>query len=114
MLGLLVHGDNHFIVAGPLPSLAAARRLAWRWEVPAPGITAAPEELPWRIVTKAFREELEWAVVLEGSSPRTAAVEALLAELEARAVAVHRGPGPWLAAGGSGGWPGREWPGEEA
>ena len=86
MLGILVHGDNHFIVEGPAPpDLATARRLAWRWEVPQLG--GAPREpIEWRIVTKAFRENLEWAVILPGDNPVTPAVQQLLNELASRGV----------------------------
>ena len=88
MLGILVHGDNHFIVEGPSPpDRTTAQRLAWRWERPQLG-GAQPEPVAWRIVTKAFRENLEWAVVLPGDQPVTAAVRQLLDELAARGVEI--------------------------
>ncbi len=70
-----------------MPDLATARRLAWRWEVPQPG-GAALEPVDWRIVTKAFREDLEWAILLPGDNPVTPAVRQLLDELMARGVAI--------------------------
>ena len=89
MLGILVHGDNHFIVEGPAaPDLATARRLAWRWEVPQLGGPPL-DPIPWRIVTKAFRENLEWAVVLPCDKPVTPAVQRLLNELAARGIQLH-------------------------
>jgi hypothetical protein len=89
VLGILVHGDNHFIVEGPAaPDLETALRLAWRWEVPQLGV--APPPVPWRIITKAFREDLVWAIVLEGDQPNSPAVQELLAELAARGVPIQR------------------------
>ena len=86
MLGILVHGDNHFIVEGPAaPDRETARRLTWRWEVPQLGAAAA-EPTAWRIITTAFRENLEWAIVLPGDNPVTPAVRQLLDELAARGI----------------------------
>lgn len=52
----------------------------------------------WRIVTRAFREDLEWAVVLRSTAagPQLAVAQ-LLAEVAARGVEIHYGVGPWLA-----------------
>jgi hypothetical protein len=33
MVGILVHGNNHFIVPGPIPDDATALALAWHWSV---------------------------------------------------------------------------------
>jgi hypothetical protein len=96
MIGLLVHGSNHFIVEGPLPSPVEARALVWRWEFPRVGDPPAPG--PWRIVTKAFREDLEWAVALAGETKPTPAVLELLEELRGRGVVIHHAPGPLLPA----------------
>ena len=71
-----------------------ARRLAWRWEVPRLGEPAAEEEapLPWRIVTKAFREDLEWAIVLRCEEEEVSvAVQELLNGLAARGIEIERG-----------------------
>ena len=90
MLGILVHGDNHFIVEGPTPpDREMARRLAWLWEVPQLGVEREPVE--WRIVTKAFRENLEWAIVLPGDNLVTPAVRQLLDELAARGIDIEAG-----------------------
>lgn len=94
--GLLVHGSNHFIVNGPAPSIEVARALVRRWEFPSIGFTA-PKEDPlaeWSICTKAFREDLQWAVVLSGDTAHTAAVSQLLEELSARGVTAFEGGGP--------------------
>ena len=89
MVGILVHGDNHFIVNGPLPSPQQAAELATHWTLIRIG-SKTPEHLrEWTISTKEFRENLQWAVVLTaGSAPQTA-VEQLLAELQARGVDIH-------------------------
>src|SRR3954465_13488285 len=51
--GILVHGSNHLIVAGPEPTLHQARRLIHVWEFPQIGPT--PETPGWSIKTKEFR-----------------------------------------------------------
>lgn len=90
--GILVHGSNHLIVAGPRPSLAEARWLIKAWELPQIG--TIPDTLGWTIKTKEFRENLEWAVVLDNGEPQTQTVLSLLEELMARGIAISRGPGP--------------------
>lgn len=86
MIGLLVFADNHFIVAGPRPDRDAAVALTKQWSViqigdvvPIPG---------WEMRTKAYREDLEWAVVVEGGGAQSPAVVALLDEMAARGVAI--------------------------
>lgn len=110
MQGILVHGANHFIVRGPLPDLKAARRLVRLWEIPELGRSAPmPPRLPWQMVNKAFREDLAWAVVLEGSEAASPAVAQLLAEMDGRGVRIQRGPGPWGPEDGDG-WVGDRFP----
>lgn len=91
MLGILVHGDNHFIVNGPNPSARQARALAWNWERPTleSPKQSGPDLSAWSICTKAFREHLEWAVVIEGDGPHSDAVAQLLHELQARGIAIQ-------------------------
>lgn len=89
MVGILVHGDNHFIVRGPLPDRATALNLARHWSIIQIGRTTPPELQPWTIITKEFRENLEWAVVVPGDVGMSAAVTQLLNELAARGIAVH-------------------------
>lgn len=107
VIGILVHGSNHFIVEGPLPDPDAARKLVRLWEIPR---LEAPPVIPWRVVTRAFRENLEWAVVLEGGSPVQANVQQLIAEVRGRGVDVREGPGPLKAADPGAHWRGQAWP----
>ena len=89
MVGILVHGDNHFIVRGPLPDRETALALVRHWSVIKIGAATPPELNRWRIVVKEFRENLEWAVVVPGEAELSPAVRTLLDELAARGVAVH-------------------------
>lgn len=84
MTGILVHGDNHFIVEGPRPNETEAESLAQTWSLIQLG--PFPETPGWRIINKAFRENLEWAVVVPAASAQSEAVRTLLAELAARGV----------------------------
>lgn len=89
MPGLLVHGDNHFVVRGPEPDDATAQALVRHWSVIQIG-RQTPEHLQaWRISTKEFREELEWAAIV-GPGPHTPAVDQLLHELADRGIAIRR------------------------
>ncbi len=90
MPGILVHGDNHFIVRGPLPTEAAARALVRHWSLIQIGAATPPELQPWRISTREFRENLQWAVVVPGDGETSPAVAQLLAELAARGIAIDR------------------------
>lgn len=89
MIGILVCGDNHFIVEGPLPDRAIAAALARHWSIIQIGGTTPPSLLSWSIVTRAFREDLAWAVVVQGHGEVTPAVAQLLAELSARGIAIR-------------------------
>jgi hypothetical protein len=89
MTGLLVHGDNHFIVRGPLPSRATALDLVRHWSVIQIGATTPPALDPWSIVSREFRENLAWAVIVPADSDISLAVVELLAELSARGVPIH-------------------------
>jgi hypothetical protein len=90
MVGILVHGDNHFIVRGPLPDHDSALELVRHWSVINIG-TATPALLDrWQIVTKEFRENLEWAVVVPGEREPSSAVQTLLHELAARGITPER------------------------
>jgi hypothetical protein len=90
MVGLLVHGDNHFIVRGPLPDRAAALALVEYWSLIQIGSTTPAALHPWQIVTREFRENLEWAVVVAAATTISTAVSTLMAELSARGVAIER------------------------
>ena len=89
MVGILVHGDNHFIVRGPLPDRAAALALVRHWSVIQIGGTTPPALDQWRISSREFRENLEWAVVAPAESEISAAVAELLAGLSARGITIH-------------------------
>jgi hypothetical protein len=89
MLGILVHGDNHFVVRGPRPDDAEAWALARHWSVIRIGASTPPELEKWRISTSEFRENLEWAVIVAGKGEISLAVTQLLGELAARGVSVH-------------------------
>jgi hypothetical protein len=89
MVGILVHGDNHFIVRGPMPDRITALALARHWSLIQIG-QATPDGLEkWQIVTREFRENLEWAVVIPGENVNSPAVTQLLNELSARGIAIH-------------------------
>jgi hypothetical protein len=89
MIGILVHGDNHFIVHGPLPDQATALALARHWSIIQIGQTTPPSLRSWTIVTRAFREDLAWAVVVPGDGETTPAVAKLLKDLSARGIAIR-------------------------
>lgn len=89
MLGILVIGNNHFIVDGPEPDPEQARALARQWSIIRIG-NAEPPIPGWQIRTKAFREDLKWAVVIDTGETPSPAVTVLLAELEARGVSPRR------------------------
>jgi hypothetical protein len=89
MLGILVHGNNHFIVRGPLPGRAAALALARYWSLIQIGQKTPPELDQWRISTKEYRENLAWAVIVPGSGDISAAVSQLLRELSERGIQIH-------------------------
>jgi hypothetical protein len=89
MLGILVHGENHFIVQGPLPERDIAIALARHWSLIAIGAETPYPLDQWRIVSKAFRENLEWAVVVTGEGEISPAVAQLLEELATRGIVIH-------------------------
>jgi hypothetical protein len=96
MAGILVHGDNHFIVRGPLPDRDTALALVRLWSVIEIGAVTPSALDQWRIVSKEFRENLEWAVVVPGEAAISPAVTTLLDELSARGITIHESRlGPW-------------------
>jgi hypothetical protein len=90
MIGILVHGNNHFIVSGPLPDRATALALARHWSIIQIGQTTPLSLQSWSIVTLAFREDLEWAAIVPGDGEITPAVAQLLKELSARGIAIRK------------------------
>ena len=89
MLGILVLGDNHLILRGPLPDRPTALALAQHWSLIQIGRTTPPALNRWTISSQEFREDLEWAVIAPGDSPISPAVTQLLSELSARGIAIH-------------------------
>ena len=89
MVGIIVHGDNHFVVRGPLPDRNTARALIRHWSIIQIGATTPPWLEKWRISTTEFREDLEWAVNVPGDSEISPAVVQLLDELSARGITIH-------------------------
>ena len=89
MLGILVHGDNHFIVRGPCPDRDTAYNLVRHWSVIRIGAQTPPELELWRISTKEFRENLQWAIVIPGEGETSSAVAQLLDELAARGIVIQ-------------------------
>ena len=96
MVGILVHGDNHFITRGPTPDRETALALVRHWTLIHIGATAPPRLAGWHIVSREFRENLQWAVVVPGDGEISPAVTKLLDELAARGIAIHDSRrGPW-------------------
>jgi len=96
MVGILVVGDNHFIVRGLCPNRETALALARHWSLIQIGHTTPLALQPWSISTREFRENLQWAVVVPGDGEVTPAVAQLLEELSARGISVHNSSlGDW-------------------
>jgi hypothetical protein len=89
MVGILVHGDNHFIVRGSLPDRNVALALVRHWSLIQIGATTPPPLDRWQVITREFRENLEWAVVVPGDGEISPAVMQLLDELSARGITIH-------------------------
>ena len=96
MVGILVHGNNHFIVRGPLPDRETALALVRHWSLIQIGQTTPVTLQQWHISTREFRENLEWAVVVPGEGEISPPVEQLLNELSVRGIAIHNsGTASW-------------------
>lgn len=102
MVGILVYGDNHFIVRGPLPDRSSALALVRHWSLIEIGAKVPPSLERWHIVIREFRENLEWAVVVPGDAAVSPAVRQLLEELSARGITIHDSRlGAWQNNGGT-------------
>jgi hypothetical protein len=96
MVGILIHGNNHFILSGPLPDEATAKALVRYWSIIRIGEAKSSAFGPWEIRLKEFRENLEWAVIVPGDHEISPGVAQLLGELSTRGVAIRRLPdGCW-------------------
>jgi hypothetical protein len=89
MVGILAHGNNHFIVRGPMPDRREALALVRHWSLIQIGAMTPHDLKNWRISSREFRESLEWAVVVPGDGELSPAVAVLLEELSARGIAIH-------------------------
>ena len=90
MVGIFVHGDNHFIVRGRLPDRDVARALIRHWSIIQIGEPKPQFHGEWQIRTKEFRENLEWVVIVPADRDVSPGVAQLLAELSARGVTIRR------------------------
>ena len=90
MVGILVYGNNHFILSGPSPDDAAALALARHWSITRIGESKSASFGEWQIRSKEFRENLEWAAIVPGDRETSPGVTQLLTELSARGVAIRR------------------------
>jgi hypothetical protein len=84
MVGILVHGNNHFILSGPPPNDDDALAMSRHWSIIQ--IDAPPSSTfgAWQIRNK------EWAVVVPDKRETSAPVAQLLAELAARGIRVRQ------------------------
>ena len=78
MVGILVHGNNHFILSGPLPDDATALALVRHWSIVQIGEAKSSSCGQWQIRSKEFRENLEWAVIVPGDRETSPGVEQLV------------------------------------
>ncbi len=90
MVGILVHGNNHFILSGPSPDDATALVLVRHWSIIQIGEAKSSSFGQWEIKSKEFRENLEWAVVVPGEREVSPGVAQLLGELSVRGVTIRR------------------------
>ena len=90
MVGILVHGNNHFILSGPLPDEAMTLAIVRYWFIIQIGEVKSSSFGQWQIKSKEFRENLEWAVVVPGDRGVSPGVAQLLGELSNRGVAIRR------------------------
>ena len=89
MVGILVHGNNHFILSGPSPDDATALALVRHWSIIQIGEVKSPSFGQWQIRNKEFQENLAWAVVVPGNRQVSPDVTQLLEKLSARGVTIR-------------------------
>jgi hypothetical protein len=92
MVGILVHGNNHFILSGPSPDEATALALVRHWSIIQIGEAKSLSFDQWEIKSKEFRENLKWAVIVPSEREVSPGVVQLLEELSARGVIIQRLP----------------------
>jgi hypothetical protein len=89
MVGILVHGNNHFILSGPEPTEAEAIAAARHFSLVKIGQPVSHAFEEWEIRNKEFRENLEWAVVVPGDGEVSRGASQLLGELAQRGVIIR-------------------------
>jgi hypothetical protein len=89
MVGILVNGNNHFVVRGPLPDRETALALVRHWSLIQIGQTTPATLREWQISTREIRGNLKWAVTVTGEGEISPAVAQLLEELSARGIKIH-------------------------
>ena len=89
MVGILVHGNNHFILSGAEPTEAEAIAMARHFSLVKIGEPVSNAFENWEIRNKEFRENLEWAVVVPGDAEVSRGVSQLLGEMAARGVTIR-------------------------
>jgi hypothetical protein len=92
MVGILVHGNNHFILSGPLPDEATALALVRYWSIIQISEAKSSSFGQWEMRSREFRENLEWAVIVPGDREVSPGVAQLLGELSTRGVDIRRLP----------------------
>ena len=89
MMGILVHGNNHFILSGPEPTEGEAIALARHFSLVRIGNPVPNSFGKWEIRNNVFRENLEWAVIVPGESEISPVISKLLAEVAGRGVVIR-------------------------
>ena len=89
MVGILAHGNNHFILNGPEPSETEAIGIARHFSVVKVGEPTPNSFEQWEIRNKEFRENLGWAVVVPGDAEVSPGVSKLLGELAERGIVIR-------------------------
>ncbi len=72
-----------------MPDHAAALALVQHWSLIQIGAATPAALNAWQIVSREFRENLEWAVAVAGDGETSPAVARLLDELAARGIILH-------------------------
>ena len=69
MVGILVHGNNHFILSGPLPAEATALALVRYWSIIQIGEAKSSSFGQWQIKSKEFLSRQRSRVRVSSSPP---------------------------------------------
>jgi hypothetical protein len=63
MVGIVVHGNNHYILSGPVPDHADALALVRHWSIVQIGKAKSSTFGQWQIRSKEFRFAQSWCSV---------------------------------------------------